>query len=86
MLTTTILSCYFPDMERRTLANTVAQNVSDAIAAAGVSPSVVAQAADLTVPALKARLVGDVEFNVPELVLVGGFLRIRPSAFLGAVA
>ena len=73
-------------MGRRSLNQTVAQNVSDAIAAAELSPSVVAEAADLTLPELEARLVGDVDFNVPELVRVGGFLRIRPSAFMEEVA
>ena len=71
-------------MQRTPLARSVAQSVSAAIEAAGVSTSVVAQAADLTVPALEARLVGDVEFNVTDLVKVGGFLRIRPQQFLGA--
>lgn len=71
-------------MQRTPLARSVAQSVSAAIEAAGVSTSVVAQAADLTVPALEARLVGDVEFNVTDLVKVGGFLRIRPQKFLGA--
>ena len=73
-------------MARRTLTQTVAQNVSDAIVAAAVPASVVAQAADLTVLEFNARLAGVTDFNSTELVKVGGFLRIRPSEFLGAAA
>lgn len=74
-------------MARTHLPSTVAQRVSDAIVRGGVPVSYVAEAADLTIPEFKARLIGDVDFNTQELVRVGGFLHIRPSAFLnGAVA
>lgn len=74
-------------MARRTpLVERVSQNVSGAIAAAGFPISVVAEAADLTSAELQARLDGVAEFNTAELVMVGGFLRIRPSSFMGVAA
>ena len=73
-------------MERAALPQRVSQNVSGAITASGLSIPSVAQAADLTVSELTARLTGAADFNITELVQVGGFLRIRPSEFLGEAA
>ena len=73
-------------MARASDAASVAQHVYDAIQASGVPADFVAEAADLTPEDLKARLAGDVDFDLPELVKVGGFLHIRPSAFLNGAA
>lgn len=73
-------------MERARLAEAVAQNISAAIAAAGVPFSVVAEAADLTPSEFKRRLVGDDEFNAEDVVKVSGFLHVSPLALLKGVA
>lgn len=64
----------------------MAQNVASAIQAAGVPVDVVAQAADLSVPEMNARLSGAADFTSTDLVKVGGFLRIRESVFMEAAA
>lgn len=61
-------------------------NVSTKISAAGIPPAKIAQAIDLTLPELSARLEGNAEFTFAELVQVGGFLHVCPSQFLEGVA
>lgn len=53
---------------------------------AGVDVHSVAQAADITTPDLEDRLAGRVEFEIGELVHVGGFLRIPVTRFIEEAA
>lgn len=70
-------------MSRRT--QIIAQNVSAAITNAQAPLALVAEAAHLPEEELNARLHGVTAFTVPELVEVGGFLRLRASQFLEGV-
>lgn len=74
-------------MARRTLTETVAANVSDAIAATGNTPMSVAQATNIPLPLLEERLSAVSPFEFGELASVGGFLSLRwSSLFEGASA
>jgi hypothetical protein len=53
---------------------------------AGVPEAAVAEAIGLTSDELKARLAGAVEFSVPELVVVGGLLRVESLDLAGLAA
>lgn len=65
---------------------TVARRVTLAIREAGVDASSVARAADITTSDLEERLHGRVDFQLDELVRVGGFLRIPATRFLEVAA
>lgn len=65
---------------------TVARRVSLAISEAGSDVASVAQAADITTSELEDRLSGRVDFQLDELVHVGGFLRIPFSLLLEEAA
>lgn len=65
---------------------TVARRVSLAVSEAGSDVHSVAQAADITTSELEDRLRGRVDFQLDELVRVGGFLRIPVSQFLEEAA
>ena len=65
---------------------TVARRVSLAIREAGYDAPSVAQAADITTSELEDRLTGRVDFQLDELVHVGGFLRIPFARFFEEAA
>lgn len=73
-------------MDRRSLTQMVARNVSSAAAAAGVTPETLAQATDIQLPVMNDRLAAVTPFTIPELLSVGGFLRIPMDLFLEEVA
>lgn len=65
---------------------TVARRVNLAIREAGVDASSVARAADITTADLEDRLNARVDFQIDELVRVGGFLRLPATQFLEVAA
>lgn len=71
-------------MDRRYINQEVARNVDSAAAASKCSKESVARAADITGSDLDSRLAEGL--TVVELVRVGGFLRIRPSAFIEGIS
>jgi len=73
-------------MDRNFLNLDIARRVVLAIREAGSDVHSVAQAADITDSDLKDRLEGRVDFQVDELVRVGGFLRIPVTRFLEVAA
>lgn len=52
----------------------------------GVDAASVAQAADITAADLEDRLTGRVDFQIDELVRVGGFLHVPATRFLEEAA
>lgn len=64
----------------------MAENVREALSASTASPLDVAEAANVTVPELESRLDGREDFNIAELVRVGGFLRLDPADLLRGAA
>lgn len=70
------LTCYSSDMNRRILTETVAENVSTAIAAADQPNHIVAQAADMDSAVFEEALTGKTPFTISQLLRVGGFLRV----------
>lgn len=73
-------------MDRNRVTKQIARRVSSAIRRAGADVHSVAQAADISTPELNDRLNGRVEFQVQELLGVGGFLRIPVTRFLEVAA
>lgn len=73
-------------MDRFSAGIGIARRVSLAIREAGSDVPSVAQAADITIPDLEDRLSGRVDFELGELVRVGGFLRIPVSRFIKEAA
>lgn len=73
-------------MDRETATIAIARRVSVAISNAGSDIPTVAQAADITTSELEARLEGRAEFQIDELVHVGGFLRIPVTRFMEEAA
>lgn len=71
-------------MDRNTTTTTLARRVTLAIREAGADVRIVAQAADITTSELEDRLSGRVEFQIQELVDVGGFLRIPLNRLMEA--
>ncbi|MDH5134989.1 MULTISPECIES: hypothetical protein [unclassified Microbacterium] len=64
----------------------IARRVDLAIREAGSDVMSVAQAADITAHQLEDRLSGRVDFQLDELVRVGGFLRIPAERFMEEAA
>lgn len=73
-------------MDMQTDTTRIARRVRSAIAERGADVSFVADAADITTRQLEDRLSGRVEFQLDELVGVGGFLRIPTRHFMEALA
>lgn len=73
-------------MDRNLINFDIARRVILAIREAGSDASSVAQAADITTSELEDRLSGRVEFQLDELVRVGGFLRIPASQIMKEAA
>lgn len=73
-------------MSRRTHTAAVIQDIKSRMTATGADGNKVAQAADMTITDLNARLNGVDEFTVAELVLVGGFLRLTTQELLTEAA
>lgn len=73
-------------MNRNLAKATIARRVNSAIRDAGVDATTVAQAADITTHDLNDRLTGRVDFQIDELVRVGGFLRIPATRFMEVTA
>ena len=69
-------------MGSRRYSSVVAANVRSAISATGNTPESVAEATDLTISTLNARLSGRTPFSFSELVTVGGFLHVEPADFM----
>lgn len=65
---------------------TVARRVALAIREAGSDVRSVAQAADITTSDLEDRLNGRVDFQIDELVRVGGFLHVPATGFIEEAA
>lgn len=65
---------------------TVARRVVLAMSETGVDAASVAQAADITAADLEDRLTGRVDFQIDELVRVGGFLHVPATRFLEEAA
>lgn len=80
------MACYIPNMERRTLAETASRNVRSAIAAAGLTSAVVAEATDTDPLELGRRLSNETPLDLEDLVRVGGFLHVSPTSFLNGAA
>ncbi len=66
--------------------STIARRVNLAISEAGSDVQIVAQAADITISDMEDRLNGRAEFQIDELVRVGGFLRIPVTQLLEVAA
>lgn len=66
-------------MSRRTHTAAVIQDIKSRMTAAGADGHKVAEAADITIADLNALLQGEHEFNVAELVTVGGFFAFTPA-------
>lgn len=65
---------------------TVARRVLAAVRAAGLDARSVAQAADMTTSEMEDRLYGRVDFQLDEVVRVGGFLRVPLTELLEVAA
>lgn len=65
---------------------TVARRVDLAIREAGVDAASVARAADITTTEMEDRLNARVDFQIDELVRVGGFLRVPVTRFVEVAA
>lgn len=72
-------------MDQRRIAATVAENVTDALAASGETVDSLAAATDTTTPQMEAQLSGAVDFTFAGLVAVGGFFRVQPDQFFKGV-
>lgn len=73
-------------MDRQATGIGIARRVDLAISEAGFDLNTVAQAADITTPQLEDRLSGRVDFQLDELVRVGGFLRTPVTRFMEEAA
>lgn len=73
-------------MDRQATGIGIARRVDLAISEAGLDLNTVAQAADITTPELEDRLSGRVDFQLDELVRVGGFLRTPATRFMEEAA
>lgn len=73
-------------MDRQATGIGIARRVNLAISEAGSDVHSVAQAADITTPELEDRLSGRVDFQLDELVRVGGFLRTPVTRFMEEAA
>lgn len=73
-------------MDRNRVTKLIAGRVSLAIIEAGTDAQSVARAADITTSELNDRLNGCVEFQLDELVRVGGFLHVPATRFLEVAA
>jgi hypothetical protein len=73
-------------MDRKPINIDIARRVSSAIISVGSDVHSVAQAADMTDLELSSRLSGSVEFQLDELVRVGGFLRTPVTNFFKEAA
>lgn len=73
-------------MDRKPINIDIARRVSSAIISVGSDVRSVAQAVDMTDLELNSRLSGSVEFQLDELVRVGGFLRVPVTHFFKEAA
>ncbi|MDQ0726851.1 hypothetical protein [Microbacterium sp. W4I20] len=73
-------------MDRNQINSDIARRVNSAICEAGADVRIVARAADITISELDDRLNGRAEFQIDELVHVGGFLRIPATRFMKEAA
>jgi len=73
-------------MDRKPINTDIARRVSSTIISVGSDVRSVAQAADMTDLELSSRLSGSVEFQLDELVRVGGFLRVPVTRFFKEAA
>ncbi|OAN35091.1 hypothetical protein A4X17_11455 [Plantibacter sp. H53] len=73
-------------MDRLNTGIGIARRVSLAISEAGFDVLSVSQAADMTTDQMNDRLSGRVEFDLVELVRVGGFLHVPVSQFMKEAA
>ena len=73
-------------MDRNQITLAIARRVNLAISEAGSDVHSVAHAVDITAPELEDRLSGRVDFQLEELVRVGGFLRTPVTRFMEEAA
>jgi hypothetical protein len=73
-------------MDRNQTTALIARRVNLAMSEAGFDATSVARAADITTSELEARLDGRTEFQIDELVRVGGFLRTPVTHFIKEAA
>lgn len=73
-------------MHRNPITLAIARRVNLAIREAGSDVASVSQAADITTSQLEDRLSGRVDFELHELVRVGGFLHVPTSQFIEEAA
>ncbi len=73
-------------MHRRAVTQRVAENISDAILAAGTDASTIARAADIDSAEFESRLDASTDLTLGELVRVGGALSVSPASLLEGVA
>lgn len=73
-------------MDRLNTGIGIARRVSLAISEAGFDVLSVSRAADMTTDQMNDRLSGRVEFDLVELVRVGGFLHVPVSQFMKEAA
>lgn len=73
-------------MDRLNTGIGIARRVSLAISEAGSDVRSVSQAADITIHEFEDRLSGRVDFELDELVRVGGFLHVPVARFMEVAA
>lgn len=73
-------------MDRNQINFDIARRVTLAIREAGSDAQSVTQAADITPSELNDRLNGRVDFQIDELVRVGGFLHVPATQFMEVAA
>ena len=73
-------------MDRNPITLAIARRVILAMSEAGSDILSVSQAADITTSQLEDRLSGRADFQLDELVLVGGFLHVPAYRFMEVAA
>ena len=73
-------------MHRAANTTAIIRNIRTGMTATGATEAKVAEAADMTLDDLTARLNGADEFTVAELAHVGGFLHLGMTALLTEAA
>ena len=71
-------------MDRRSAAG-VTDAIASWAAAVGDPATVIASATDLSISESRARLDGVEQFDLAEVLQIGGFLHVRPSVFFEGV-
>lgn len=73
-------------MSQRNPTEAIIRNIRSTMTVTGATEAKVAEAADMSLADLNARLNGVDEFTVAEIVHVGGFLHLTPTELLTEAA